>query len=123
MQAFDLNAVDYLLKPVRAARLAAALGKTRMLHPRRRRCSKPSSRKAQPSFSRHERGRLLLVPVADILYLKADLGCDGTHEGARIPAHDESLHLETEFAARFIRLHRSVLVAKDAITGFRAQHR
>ena len=62
---------------------------------------------------------LELVPVADILYLKADLKYVTARTREREYLLDESLmHLETEFAARFIRLHRSALVAKDAITGF-----
>ncbi|HNN08663.1 MAG TPA: response regulator, partial [Azospira sp.] len=72
MQAFDLNAVDYLLKPVRAARLAAALGKARMLHPPAPAMLEALQPEGRSHLSCHERGRLLLVPVADILYLKAD---------------------------------------------------
>lgn len=118
MQAFDLNAVDYLLKPVRTARLAAALGKARLLHP-------PTEVLAalQPEgrshLSCHERGRLLLVPVSDILYLKADLKYVTARTREREFLLDESLtHLEEEFSVRFIRLHRSVLVAREAIVGF-----
>jgi hypothetical protein len=71
-------------------------------------------------LSCHERGRLLLIPVAEVLYLKADLKYVTARTREREYLLDESLtHLETEFAARFIRLHRSVLVAKDRrIVGF-----
>jgi two-component system response regulator AlgR len=62
---------------------------------------------------------LLLIPVAEVIYLKADLKYVTARTREREYLLDESLtHLETEFAARFIRLHRSVLVAKDAIVGF-----
>ena len=70
-------------------------------------------------LSCHERGRLLLIPVADIIYLKADLKYVVARTASREYLLDESLtHLEEEFSERFIRLHRSVLVAKTAIAGF-----
>jgi two-component system response regulator AlgR len=119
LQAFDLNAVDYLLKPVRAARLAAALGKARMLHPPSPDVLAALQPGGRTHLSCNERGRLLLVPVTDILYLKADLKYVTARTRSREYLLDESLtHLETEFAERFIRLHRSVIVARDAIVGF-----
>lgn len=120
VQAFELNAVDYLVKPVRAQRLAAALHKVRQKY------TAPTPRVltrlrtgARTHLSCHERGRLLLIPVADILYLKADLKYVTARTVEREYLLDESLiSLEEEFTERFIRLHRSALVAKDAIVGF-----
>nr|WP_153109431.1 LytTR family DNA-binding domain-containing protein [Propionivibrio limicola] len=120
VQAFELNAIDYLVKPVRAQRLATALQKVRQ-----QRLPPPLpvlaslQEGARTHLSCHERGRLLLVPVADILYLKADLKYVVARTASREYLLDESLtHLEQEFSARFIRLHRSVLAAKLAIAGF-----
>ena len=119
MEAFDLNAVDYLLKPVRAVRLAAALGKARLLRPLAADVLAALQPEGRSHLSCHERGRLLLVPVADIIYLKADLKYVTARTREREYLLDESLtHLEAEFEVRFIRLHRSVLVARDAIVGF-----
>jgi two-component system response regulator AlgR len=119
MQAFDLNAVDYLLKPVRAQRLSAALAKARVLHPPSVEMLQQLQTDGRSHLSCHERGRLLLIPVAEILYLKADLKYVTARTREREYLLDESLtHLESEFAARFIRLHRSVLVARDVIVGF-----
>lgn len=119
MEAFDLNAVDYLLKPVRAIRLAAALGKARLLRPPAADVLAALQPEGRSHLSCHERGRLLLVPVADIIYLKADLKYVTARTREREYLLDESLtHLEAEFEVRFIRLHRSVLVARDAIVGF-----
>ena len=120
VQAFELNAIDYLVKPVRAARLAAALQKTRQ----NRRPAPPQilaqlQQGARTHLSCHERGRLLLIPLTDVLYLKADLKYVTARTTSREYLLDESLtHLEEEFSERFIRLHRSVLVAKEAIVGF-----
>ncbi len=120
VEAFELNAIDYLVKPVRAQRLAAALLKVRLNRPA---LASPVLAKIQQGarthLSCHERGRLLLIPVPEIIYLKADLKYVTARTASREYLLDESLtHLEEEFSERFIRLHRSALVAKEAITGF-----
>ncbi len=118
VEAFELNAVDYLLKPVRASRLAAALKKaaagarvTREVlervdpHPRR-------------FFSVAERERITLVPVSDVLYLKAELKYVTLRTREREFLVEESLaRLEQEFAELFVRIHRNCLAARAAIRG------
>lgn len=124
VQAFDLNAIDYLLKPVRAQRLLAALQKVaRPAHLPAALALATVGREMRGSgrthLSCHERGRLLLVPVAEVLYFKADLKYVTARTREREYLLDEALtHLEEEFAERFIRLHRAVLAAKDALAGF-----
>lgn len=119
VQAFEVNAIDYLVKPVRAERLAAALRKVRSHPPPPPRILAQLQQGGRSHLSCHERGRLLLIPLADILYLKADLKYVTARTASREYLLDESLtHLEEEFKERFIRLHRSVLVARNAITGF-----
>ena len=120
VQAFELNAVDYLVKPVRAPRLAAALHKVRQKQPpiAAHTLARLQSG-ARTHLSCHERGRLLLIPLPEILYLRADLKYVTARTASREYLLDESLtSLEDEFSERFIRLHRSALVAKDAISGF-----
>lgn len=120
VKAFELNAIDYLVKPVRAQRLAAALlkaGRKKLTTPVR--VLADIQQGARTHLSCHDRGRILLIPLPDILYLKADLKYVTARTGSREYLLDESLtHLEEEFSQRFIRLHRSVLVARDAIAGF-----
>ena len=120
VQAFELNAIDYLVKPVRAQRLAAALLKFRAGRPEASAETLATLRQeARRHLSCHERGRLLLIPLPDILYLKADLKYVTARTAEREYLLDESLtHLEVEFAERFIRLRRSTLVARDAVIGF-----
>lgn len=119
VQAFELNAIDYLVKPVRAQRLAAALQKVRQNHPASAQVLAQLQQGARTHLSYHERGRLLLIPLPDIIYLKADFKYVTARTASREYLLDESLtHLEEEFSERFIRLHRSALVAKEAIAGF-----
>ena len=122
VQAFDLNAVDYLLKPVRAQRLLAALQKVPAQHPGPDLLAGIGQEirgTGRTHLSCHERGRLLLVPVSEVLYFKADLKYVTARTAEREYLLDEALtHLESEFAERFIRLHRAVLVAKPALAGF-----
>ncbi len=70
VQAFELNAIDYLVKPVRANRLAAALLKVRHSRPAPAQVLAQLQQGARTHLSCHERGRLLLIPVSDIIYLK-----------------------------------------------------
>jgi two-component system response regulator AlgR len=120
VQAFELNAIDYLVKPVRAQRLATALHKVRYSRPPvASQVLAQIQQGARTHLSCHERGRLLLIPLPEILYLKADLKYVTARSASREYLLDESLtHLEQEFSERFIRLHRSVLVAREAIAGF-----
>lgn len=119
VQAFELNAIDYLVKPVRAQRLLLALRKAHQSQRPTTQSLQPLQHGARTHLSCHERGRLLLIPLKEVVYLKADLKYVAARTPEREYLLDESLsHLEKEFADRFIRLHRSVLVAKSAITGF-----
>jgi len=104
---------------VRAQRLVAALLKVRQSRPAPPQVLAQLQQGARTHLSCHERGRLLLIPLADILYLKADLKYVTARTASREYLLDESLtHLEVEFSERFIRLHRSALAAKEAIAGF-----
>jgi len=119
LAAFDVNAVDYLVKPVRVQRLLAALQKVPRLRPvmTERVSHLPAS--ARRFLSVTERSRVVLVPVDDIVYLKAELKYITIRTPQREYLLEESLtRLETEFGTRFVRVHRNCLVARDYIRGF-----
>ena len=118
MQAFEINAVDYLLKPIRLERLQTAIVKARALLPSQLAALKP----LQPQrthFSVVERGRVILVPVAEVVYLKAELKYITVRTKEREYLIEDSLvNIEQEFGDQFLRLHRNCLAARDSILGY-----
>ena len=119
VQAFEVNAVDYLMKPVRVQRLLSALHKVPRLKPvsAEKLAQLPAS--ARRFLSVTERSRVVLVPVEDVIYLKAELKYITIRTAQREYLLEESLtKLETEFGSRFVRVHRNCLVAREFIRGF-----
>ena len=123
VEAFELNALDYLMKPVRAERLAAALNKAAAAGPAPRerfeRAATQANSGAREFFSVTERNRIVLVPADEVLYLKAELKYVTlrTKSGEHL-IEEPLVSIEREFAERFVRVHRNCLVARDSIRGF-----
>jgi two-component system response regulator AlgR len=70
------------------------------------------------NFSVPERGRLLLVPVADVVYFKAELKYVTLRTKLREFVIEESLlSIEEELGTQLVRVHRNTLVARNAIVG------
>jgi two-component system response regulator AlgR len=66
-----------------------------------------------------ERGKVMLIDVSDIRYLRAELKYVTVRTAAREHLVEESLsRLEEEFGEQFVRIHRSCLVARAHIAGF-----
>jgi two-component system, LytTR family, response regulator AlgR len=119
LKAFEVNAIDYLLKPIRKERLLAALQKTLAAKPLKEEALQQASVKARSHLSIAERGKVLLIPLHDILFLRAEQKYITVKTAAREYLLEESLAaLEHEFTDSFTRVHRSVLVAKQHINGF-----
>lgn len=115
-QAFDLNAVDYLVKPVRAERLVRALSRARRLSAAVLEQLREAHPHARTHLSINEKGRIVLIPVADILYFKAELKYVTVRAAEREFLLEESLvRLENEFGDAFLRIHRNCLVARHRI--------
>ena len=113
VQAFELEAVDYLTKPVRLERLQQALQKVERLL--------QSGRALQPDVPGEmliiqDRGRTERVPLAEVLYLKAELKYITVRTASRSYILDGSLNeLEERHSAQFMRIHRNALIARRAV--------
>jgi two-component system response regulator AlgR len=113
LKAFELEAIDYLTKPVRSERLQAALERVH-----RQRASSMSRDTEQAELVASERGRVARIPVDEVLYLKAELKYVTLRTASRTWVLDESLtELENRLGdpMRFLRIHRNALVARRAI--------
>jgi two-component system response regulator AlgR len=119
IKAFELHAIDYLLKPIRLGRLFEALSHVRTTVPLRTEELQELIPEPRKNLSIHERGKIHLIPIGDVLYLRAELKYVTVRTVEREYIIEEALTaLEKEFAARLIRIHRNCLVAKDEIEGF-----
>jgi len=119
IKAFELHAVDYLLKPMRQQRLLDALLRTRTAARVQNNVLQKIASQPRKNFSIHERGKIHLIPVEQVRYLRAELKYITVRTLEREYLIEESLSaLEQEFAETFIRIHRNCLVAKKEIEGF-----
>ena len=112
LRAFELDAADYLTKPVRRERLQAALQRAaQRLH------SRPAAAVDDTQvLVISERGRVLRLPLDEVLYLKAELKYVTLRTASRSYVIDDSLSdLEQRLGPRVIRVHRNALVARSAV--------
>lgn len=118
VQAFESRAIDYLMKPIRREKLAAALE-----HARKPNAAQRSSLDAlgRATGSRRHicarvRDRLQLVAIESVYYFRADQKYVTVKFRDGEVLIEESLKsLEQEFADQFMRIHRNALVANWAI--------
>lgn len=120
LSAFEAAAIDYLMKPVRAERLASALERARTFVAGRDHAPVAAAAQARRVLCARLRGSLRLIPVEDILYLQADEKYVVVHHTRGQDLIEESLRsLEEEFPSRFIRIHRNCLVARARLVELR----
>ena len=124
LPAFDVNAVDYLLKPIRKERLEKALAKAEVLN--QDRLDSIGRLLPQEGVRTHicvqVKGGLHLVPLTEILYFQAEQKYVVIKTQVQEYLCDESLKsLEQEFSDFFLRIHRNALVAKKRMAELKKQ--
>ena len=113
LDAFELEALDYLTKPVRLERLQASLQKVERYT--------QVNKGLEPDFANEflviqERGRTERLPLSEVLYLKAELKYITVRTAGRSYILEGSLNdLEGRHSSRFLRIHRNALVARQAV--------
>lgn len=128
LQAFESQAVDYLLKPIRKERLEKALNNCSKLNKLQLEQLGQQNKETayRTHISAHIRGTILLVPIKDICCFMADnkyitikYNKDGKITETII---EETLKsLEEEFSNLFLRIHRNALIRKDKIEALQKQ--
>ncbi len=114
IDAFEAQAVGYVLKPVRRARLAKALQQASRIAPPSlgeiTQVAEPESRRSHVCVQ--HTGELKLIPIESVAFFRSDQKYTRVADGEREYLIDESLkQLESEFESLFVRIHRSALVA------------
>ena len=123
LSAFDAQAIDYLVKPVRPERLSAALERVRTFAAGRALgdgAREHGDGQKRTHLCARLRGSLRLIPVEDIRYLQAEEKYVVVHHARGEDLIEESLKaLESEFGDRFVRIPRNCLVARGEIVELR----
>jgi len=119
LEAFETQAVDYLLKPIHPQRLQQALDKAmRLSSAQLEKLQKSQADSRRMHLCARKRGNLELIPIDEVVYLQADnkyvTVCSATQQ---ILIEESLKSLEREFSSYFIRIHRNALVAVAAIRG------
>ncbi|HWK83054.1 MAG TPA: LytTR family DNA-binding domain-containing protein [Caldimonas sp.] len=118
LKAFDLEAIDYLTKPVKRERLQMALRRVaqRLALGLPAAGAPKEDEEEGPVIVVSDRGRVIRVPVGDVLYLKAELKYVTLRTADHTHVLDDSLaELEERLGDRFLRVHRNALVARRAV--------
>jgi two-component system response regulator AlgR len=118
LAAFDANAVGYLLKPVAAEQLSAALQKAQAVNRSQLVSLHSENNLPEDCISARTHNGYELIPVEQIRAFIADSKYVSAYISGREVVLDQSLkELEARFAGRFIRVHRNALVACEYIRG------
>lgn len=113
VQAFELEAIDYLTKPVRLERLQAALQKVQRAQATVRDATVQA---VEEVVIIQERGYTERLPLHDVMYFKAELKYITVRTAKRSYILDGSINeLEEKYRVQFMRIHRNAIIARRAV--------
>lgn len=116
LQAFDLGAMAYLVKPVRREALETALARSVRWNPALAGPDSPLLKRPRRFLVARTAGEVRMVAVADVAYFEAEEKyVRAVHPKGHLLLNESLATLEAEFGERFLRVHRSYLVALGAI--------
>ncbi len=118
LEAFDKNAVDYLLKPVRRERLEVALGRAQALSRAQIQALDQMKGEGIDYVYSNYRGGVLRIPIEEIYFFHAEQKyVVARHQGGEALLEESLKSLEQQVGARFLRIHRNALAATGFISG------
>jgi two-component system response regulator AlgR len=118
IEAFEANAIGYLLKPVSQEKLALALAKAEKLSAHRIPIIDDSAPRTRSHLSARSRRGVELLPLSQARYFLADHKYVTVyHTGGELLIDDTLKELEDEFGKRLLRVHRNALVMVDYVLG------
>src|SRR5262245_8233380 len=120
VNAFEAQAVGYLLKPIRKEKLAAALNQAgRLTRPQLQRLAgHPEAAPRRTHIAARNREGLRLIPIEEIQFFFADQKYTTVRHVKGEDLIEDSLRsLEEEFGAAFVRIHRNALVSVRFLEG------
>jgi two-component system response regulator AlgR len=117
MDAFDAQAIGYLLKPVRRQRLIRALEQAaRLSRNQVTALARQTRAEARTQISARVGDRIRLIPVGNILCFRAEQKyVTVVYPGGELPIDEPLKDLEEEFAESFVRIHRNTLIALEQL--------
>ena len=120
LAAFEANAIDYLLKPIRRERLEEAINKARKIN--RAQLSAlgqlEKAGRARTHISAYVGGNLQLIPSEQVYYFQAELKyVTVRHREGQLLIDDSLKSLEEEYGGQLMRIHRNSLVAIQHVEG------
>jgi len=122
LDAFEVNASAYLMKPIRREALTDALSRIGQVNKVQREAvlgkdEEPDERSRTHISAKTRRG-IELIPLSEVKFFQADHKyVTVRHEGGEVLIDDTLRDLESEFGDRVVRIHRNALIMMDHLEG------